>query len=94
MALDDSIKEIKNMNIDKINKELTKTYEQLEELQKRAEELEDQKRDAENMAYIKIIRKNGISAEDLQLLIQIQKEENKEILKNKETETVLHEENV
>ena len=40
--------------------------------------------EAENMEYLKIIRKHGISAEELQLMIDISKEEQKQILENRE----------
>ena len=55
------------MNIERIKAVLSKTYARIEQLQKRARDLEEQKKQAEDMEYLKIIRKHGISAEDLQL---------------------------
>ena len=51
------------MNIERIKAELSKTYARIEQLQKRARDLEEQKKQAEDMEYLKIIRKHGISAE-------------------------------
>ena len=72
------------MNIERIKAELSKTYARIEQLQKRARDLEEQKKQAEDMEYLKIIRKHGISAEELQLMIDISNEEQKQILENRE----------
>ena len=72
------------MNIERIKSELSKTYAKIEQLQKRARDLEEQKKQAEDMEYLKIIRKHGISAEELQLMIDISNEEQKQILENRE----------
>lgn len=45
------------MNIERIKAELSKTYAKIERLQNRARELEEQKKQAEDMEYLKIIRK-------------------------------------
>ena len=71
------------MNIERIKAELSKTYARIEQLQKRARDLE----------YLKIIRKHGISAEELQLMIDISNEEQKQILENREKEQTGNEEN-
>lgn len=68
------------MNIERIKEELARTYVKIEKLQKKARDLEEQKKQAEDMEYLKIIRSNGVSAEELQLMIDISKEEQKKIL--------------
>lgn len=74
------------MNIERINAELSKIYAKMEQLQSRAKDLEEQKKQTEDMEYVKIIRKNGISAEDLQVLIKRANEEQKMILATTEKE--------
>lgn len=81
------------MNIERMKEELSKTYAKIERLQNRARELEEQIKQAEDMEYLKIIRKNGISAEELQLLIDISNEEQKQILETREKEQTGNEEN-
>lgn len=61
-------------------------------LQKKARDLEEQKKQAEDMEYLKIIRSNGVSAEELQLMIDISKEEQKKILETREKEQTENEE--
>ena len=80
------------MNTEKINEELARTYAKIERLQRKAKDLEEQKKQAEDMEYLRIIRKNGISAEELQLLIEISQEEQKQILETREREQTAHEE--
>ncbi len=46
--------------------------------------MEEQKKQAEDMEYLKIIRSNGVSAEELQLMIDISKKEQKKILETRE----------
>lgn len=70
------------MNIERIKEELARTYVKIEKLQKKARDLEEQKKQAEDMEYLKIIRSNGVSAEELQLMIDISKEEQKKILES------------
>ena len=53
---------------------------------------EEQKKQAEDMEYLKIIRSNGVSAEELQLMIDISKEEQKKILETREKEQTENEE--
>ena len=74
------------MNIERIKEELARTYVKIEKLQKKARDLEEQKKQAEDMEYLKIIRSNGVSAEELQLMIDISKEEQKKILETREKE--------
>ena len=62
------------MNIERIKEELARTYVKIEKLQKKARDLEEQKKQAEDMEYLKIIRSNGVSAEELQLMIDISKD--------------------
>ena len=71
------------MNIERIKEELARTYVKIEKLQKKARDLEEQKKQAEDMEYLKIIRSNGVSAEELQLMIDISKEEQKKIMATK-----------
>ena len=77
------------MNIERIKEELARTYVKIEKLQKKARDLEEQ---AEDMEYLKIIRSNGVSAEELQLMIDISKEEQKKILETREKEQTENEE--
>ena len=70
------------MNIERIKEELARTYVKIEKLQKQAEDME----------YLKIIRSNGVSAEELQLMIDISKEEQKKILETREKEQTENEE--
>lgn len=74
------------MNIERIKAELVKTHAKIKQLQSQARDLEEQKKQAEDMEYIKIIRKNGISAEELQVLIELANEEQKSILETREKE--------
>ncbi|MDD2979266.1 MAG: DUF4315 family protein [Hespellia sp.] len=80
------------MNIERINTELTRIYAKIEQMQKKARDLEDLKKQTEDMEYVKIIRKHGISAEDLQVMIELAKEEQESILKTREKEKTDHEE--
>lgn len=76
-----------HLNIERINAELTKTYSKIHQLQKRAKELEESKKQTEDMEYVKIIRKHGISAEDLQVMIELARKEQKNILETREENT-------
>lgn len=58
----------------------------------KGQDLEEQKKQAEDMEYLKIIRSNGVSAEELQLMIDISKEEQKKILETREKEQTENEE--
>lgn len=80
------------MNIERINAELTKTYTRIAYLQKKAKDLEEQKKLAEDMEYLKIIRVNGISAEELQSMISASKAEQERILETREKEQTEYEE--
>ena len=80
------------MNIERIKEELARTYAKIEKLQKKARDLEEQKKQAEDMEYLKIIRSNGVSAEELQLMIDISKEEQKKIFETREKEQTENEE--
>ena len=80
------------LNIERIKEELARTYVKIEKLQKKARDLEEQKKQAEDMEYLKIIRSNGVSAEELQLMIDISKEEQKKILETREKEQTENEE--
>ena len=79
------------MNIERIKEELARTYAKIEKLQKKARDLEEQKKQAEDMEYL-IIRSNGVSAEELQLMIDISKEKQKKILETREKEQTENEE--
>ncbi len=72
------------MNTDRMKEDLERIYAKIERLNSKAKDMEARIQEAENMEYLKIIRKHGISAEELQLMIDISKEEQKQILENRE----------
>lgn len=74
------------MVIEKIEAELQKTYARIEDLKSKARDLEEQKKQAKNMEYLSIIRKSGISSEELQMMIAQKNYENQKILQEKEKE--------
>lgn len=76
------------MNVEKMKAELGQIYARIERLNQKAKELEERIKEAEDMEYLKIIRKHGISAEELQLMIDISKEEQKQILETREEQRV------
>ena len=80
------------MNIERIKEELARTYVKIEKLQNKARDLEEQTKQAEDMENLKNIRSNGVSAEELQLMIDISKEEQKKILETREKEQTENEE--
>lgn len=73
-------------------KETRKVTNSDQELPYKQKDLEEQKKQAEDMEYLKIIRSNGVSAEELQLMIDISKEEQKKILETREKEQTENEE--
>lgn len=75
------------MSVEKMKAELERIYAKIEQLNRRAKDMEERIQEAENMEYLKIIRKHGISAEELQLMIDISKEEQKQILETREEQT-------
>lgn len=75
------------MNVEKMKAELGQIYARIERLNQKAKELEERIKEAEDMEYLKIIRKHGISAEEPQLMIDISKEEQKQILESREEQT-------
>ena len=82
------------MTKERIEKELQKTYVQLEELKAKAKELEEQKDMAEKAEKMKFIERNKISSEQLQLLIKFSEEEILRLLEQKEKENKNHEKEV
>lgn len=72
-------------NIQKLEKEIEKVRGQIINLQKKLKTLEEQKLMAERAEKIDFIEKNHISSEQLQMLIQFEKEELKRILAQKES---------
>lgn len=72
------------MTKERIERELQKTYAQLEELKAKARELEEEKDMAEKAEKMKFIEKNKISSEQLQLLIRFSEEEILRLLEQKE----------
>jgi len=72
------------LNVDRMKEDLERIYAKIERLNSKAKDMEARIQEAENMEYLKIIRKHGISAEELQLMIDISKEEQKQILENRE----------
>lgn len=51
------------MSIEKMKADLSKLNDKIGQLQRKAKDMEERILQAENMEYLKIIRKNGISAE-------------------------------
>lgn len=80
------------MSIEKMKADLSKLNDKIGQLQRKAKDMEERILQAENMEYLKIIRKNGISAEELQLMIDISNEEQKQILATGEKEQTGNEE--
>ena len=80
------------MSIEKMKADLSKLNDKNGQLQRKAKDMEERILQAENMEYLKIIRKNGISAEELQLMIDISNEEQKQILATREKEQTGNEE--
>lgn len=80
------------MSIEKMKADLSKLNDKIGQLQRKAKDMEERILQAENMEYLKIIRKNGISAEELQLMIDISNEEQKQILATREKEQIGNEE--
>lgn len=80
------------MSIEKMKADLSKLNDKIGQLQRKAKDMEERILQAENMEYLKIIRKNGISAEELQLMTDISNEEQKQILATREKEQTGNEE--
>ena len=80
------------MSIEKMKADLSKLNDKIGQLQRKAKDMEERILQAENMDYLKIIRKNGLSAEELQLMIDISNEEQKQILATREKEQTGNEE--
>ena len=80
------------MSIEKMKADLSKLNDKIGQLQRKAKDMEERILQAENIEYLKIIRKNGISAEELQLMIDISNEEQKQILATREKEQTGNEE--
>lgn len=80
------------MSIEKMKADLSKLNDKIGQLQRKAKDMEERILQAENMEYLKIIRKNGISTEELQLMIDISNEEQKQILATREKEQTGNEE--
>lgn len=79
------------MTIEKMEKELSKTYALIEELQKKARELEEEKQMAEDARTMKMIKKFKISSERLQLLNSLSEDEILQFLELKEKENQVNE---
>ena len=78
----------------RIEKEITKTKEQLATIQAKLKNLEEEKRMAERAEKLDIIEKHKISSEKLQLLIKFSEEEILQLLAQKEKERTGNEEKV
>lgn len=78
----------------KIEKEITKTKEQLATIQAKLKNLEEEKRMAERAEKLDIIEKHKISSEKLQLLIKFSEDEILQLLAQKEKERTGNEEKV
>lgn len=68
----------------RIEKEITKTKEQLATIQAKLKNLEEEKRMAERAEKLDIIEKHKISSEKLQLLIKFSEDEILKLLEEKE----------
>ena len=78
----------------RIEKEITKTKEQLAIIQAKLKDLEEEKRMAERAEKLDIIEKHKISSEKLQLLIKFSEDEILQLLAQKEKERTGNEEKV
>ena len=78
----------------RIEKEITKTKEQLATIQAKLKNLEEEKRMAERAEKLDIIEKHKISSEKLQLLIKFSEDEILQLLAQKEKESTGNEEKV
>lgn len=78
----------------RIEKEITKTKEQLATMQAKLKNLEEEKRMAERAEKLDIIEKHKISSEKLQLLIKFSEDEILQLLAQKEKERTGNEEKV
>ena len=78
----------------RIEKEITKTKEQLDTIQAKLKNLEEEKRMAERAEKLDIIEKHKISSEKLQLLIKFSEDEILQLLAQKEKERTGNEEKV
>lgn len=78
----------------RIEKEITKTKEQLGTMQAKLKNLEEEKRMAERAEKLDIIEKHKISSEKLQLLIKFSEDEILQLLAQKEKERTGNEEKV
>lgn len=78
----------------RIEKEITKTKEQLATMQVKLKNLEEEKRMAERAEKLDIIEKHKISSEKLQLLIKFSEDEILQLLAQKEKERTGNEEKV
>lgn len=82
---------MRNVTIEKMERELSKTYALIEELQKKARELEEEKQMAEDARTMKMIKKFKISSERLQLLNSLSEDEILQFLELKEKENQVNE---
>ena len=80
--------------MERIEKEITKTKEQLATIQAKLKNLEEEKRMAERAEKLDIIEKHKISSEKLQLLIKFSEDEILQLLAQKEKERTGNEEKV
>ena len=78
----------------RIEKEITKTKEQLTTIQAKLKNLEEEKRMAERAEKLDIIEKHKISSEKLQLLVKFSEDEILQLLAQKEKERTGNEEKV
>lgn len=78
----------------RIEKEITKTKEQLATIQAKLKNLEEEKHMAERAEKLDIIEKHKISSEKLQLLIKFSEDEILQLLAQKEKERTENEEKV
>lgn len=79
---------------ERIEKEISKTKEQLATIQAKLKDLEEQRQMAETAEKMNIIEKHKISSEKLQLLIKFSEDEILQLLAEKEKERCEHEEKI
>ncbi len=81
---------------ERIEKEISKTKEQIAAMQAKLKDLEEQRKMAETAEKMQMIEKHKISSEQLQLLIQPSEDELRQLLleKEKEKEQSRHEEKI
>lgn len=82
------------MNVDRIDTQLTRIQEKIEQLKKRSEDLEKERQMALDAETMKFIRKHKISPEKLALLDKLNEEEIELLLDDQEEQAKKKEEQI